>query len=131
MQKLFTLSVLLLSSFSLGLLYATVKMMMDSDPRAAAPLIVFLIAAPITVFLYFGGKLLGKQVNLGIIFGSNLQMFAICAACLTPATVPFSLAQNQTLWEWGIDALFIVGLAALATFGAALFIRKVVNKDVG
>ena len=49
---------------------------------------------------------------------------------LNPVIVPFSLAQNQTLWEWGIGALFIVGLAALATFGAALFIRKVVNKVV-
>ncbi|MDN5783409.1 MAG: hypothetical protein L0L12_04320, partial [Corynebacterium casei] len=87
MQKLYTLSVLLMSSFSLGLLYATVKMMMDSDPRASAPLVVFLIAAPVTVFLYFGGKLLGKQINLGIIFGSNLQMFAICAACLTGSSV--------------------------------------------
>lgn len=127
MQKRFTFVVLLLSSLSFGLLYTTVTMMMDSDPRASTPLIAFLIAAPATIFLYFGGKILGKNINLGIVISSNLRLFAVSSICLMVAFLPSSIAHNQTLWEWGIDATFAVVLSALATFLTSRFFKKIVD----
>ena len=127
MQKCFTFVVLLISSFSLGLLYTTVTMMMDSDPRAPIPLTTFLIAAPATIFLYFGGKLLDKNVNIGTVISSNLQLFMVSASCLMLVFLPSSIAHNQTLQDWGIDAIFAVILSALATFTVSRFIRKIVS----
>ena len=42
-------------------------------------------------------------------------------------TLPTSIAYNQALKEWAIDALFAVGLAGFATFIAARFISHSVD----
>ena len=105
----------------------TVTMMIDSDSRASVPLIIFLITAPVTVFLYFGGKILGNRFNIGTVFGSNLQFFLISASCLMLTILPTSIAYNQALKEWGIDALCAVGLAGFATFIASRFISHIVD----
>ncbi|RUP91493.1 hypothetical protein D8M19_10300 [Corynebacterium pseudodiphtheriticum] len=127
MQKNFTSLILLLSFASLGLLHATVTMMIDSDSRASVPLVIFLITGPVTVFLYFGGKILGTRFNIGTAFGSNLQFFLIAASCLMLTILPTSIAYNQALKEWGIDALCAVGLAGCATFIASRFISHIVD----
>ena len=127
MQKHFTSLILLLSFASLGLLHATVTMMIDSDSRASVPLVIFLITGPVTVFLYFGGKILGTRFNIGTAFGSNLQFFLISASWLKPTILPPSIAYNQALKEWGIDALCAVGLAGFATFIASRFISHIVD----
>lgn len=127
MQKNFTSLILLLSFASLGLLHATVTMMIDSDSRASVPLIIFIITAPVTVFLYFGGKILGTRFNIGTAFGSNLHFFLISASCLMLTILPTSIAYNQALKEWGIDALCVVGLAGCATFIASRFISHIVD----
>lgn len=41
--------------------------------------------------------------------------------------LPTSIAYNQALKEWGIDALCAVGLARFATFIASRFISKIVD----
>ena len=127
MQKNFTSLILLLSFASLGLLHATVTMMIDSDSRASVPLVIFLITGPVTVFLYFGGKILGTRFNIGTAFGSNLQFFLIAASCLMLTILPTSITYNQALKEWGIDALCAVGLAGFATFIASRFISHSVD----
>ena len=127
MQKHFPSLILLLSFASLGLLHATVTMMIDSDSRASVPLVIFLITGPVTVFLYFGGKILGTRFNIGTAFGSNLQFFLISASCLMLTILPTSIAYNQALKEWGIDALCAVGLAGFATFIASRFISHIVD----
>ena len=127
MQKNFTSLILLLSFASLGLLHATVTMMIDSDSRASVPLVIFLITGPVTVFLYFGGKILGTRFNIGTAFGSNLQFFLISASCLMLTILPTSIAYNQALKEWGIDVLCAVGLAGCATFIASRFISHIVD----
>ena len=127
MQKHFTTLILLISFASLGLLHATVTMMIDSDSRASVPLVIFLITGPVTVFLYFGGKILGTRFNIGTAFGSNLQFFLISASCLMLTILPTSIAYNQALKEWGIDALCAVGLAGFATFIASRFISHIVD----
>lgn len=127
MQKHFTSLILLLSFASLGLLHATVTMMIDSDSRASVPLIIFIITAPVTVFLYFGGKILGNRFNIGTVFCSNLHFFLIAVSCLMLTILPTSIAYNQALKEWGIDALCAVGLAGCATFIASRFISHIVD----
>ena len=130
MHKRFTFAIVSLSLLSLCLLHTAVDMVIAADSQASIPLILFIIAAPITTFIYFGGKALGQEINLGIIAGNDVRMFVFSAMLFTSFIAPSSIMHNESLWDWGVDILIIILLSILTTRFFIFFIKKLIDDEL-
>ena len=79
--------------------------------------------------IYFGGKALGQEINLGIIAGNDVRMFVFSAMLFTAFIAPSSIMHNESLWDWGVDILIIILLSILTTRFFKLFIKQLIGNE--
>lgn len=116
----------MLAATSLGLLRLSISLMLEGDPAASIPLIVFILLGPGTVLLYFLGKLWSRHVRVGYFLASGRRVFLLFAAAVGLFMLPTSLVENSSWGDWGIDVIAALALAAFVALVANIAIRRLI-----
>lgn len=111
------------TALSIGLLRTTVQLMVDGADNASTPLVVLLIAGPLTVITYFAVRWCGKNLVFGTFLASPARVFLSCLIAALLYALPGLIFDESGLLDLSLTLLFAFVMALILATIMARFLR--------
>ncbi|WP_016995694.1 hypothetical protein [Kocuria atrinae] len=111
------------TALTIGLLRTTVQLMVDGADNASTPLLVLLIAGPLTVITYFAVRWSGKKLVFGTFLASTARVFLSCLIAALLYALPGLIFDESGLLDLSLTLLFAFVMALILATIMARFLR--------